>query len=289
MRVCAIVLDYRGAEKTETCLRSLVGQQIDTTIVVDNSPEPSASMALATVMERVNGDVDYELQIIGGGNNLGFARGVNLAICSDLKSGSPHDVYLLLNNDAIAPPNLMQNLMGEIEGRDAADLVAPMVVSGSGESQGVIWYNRYLGAQTSRKMPGSFAFLSGCCLLFRRTSLDKGRLFDESFFMYGEDVHLGWRLQREGKNIRCLHKIAVQHGVSPSSSRGGYFYEYHMVRAHVLLALKTWRWPAEIPFMVAAKICWLIARALVRSFRYRSFIPALALFSGLLPLPVRKP
>ena len=42
-RVCAIILDYRAAGKTETCLKSLIGQGLATVYLVDNSASESAS------------------------------------------------------------------------------------------------------------------------------------------------------------------------------------------------------------------------------------------------------
>jgi len=35
--VCAIILDYFGADKTVACLRSLLDQELDSVLVVDNS------------------------------------------------------------------------------------------------------------------------------------------------------------------------------------------------------------------------------------------------------------
>ncbi len=48
--VCAIVLDYYGAEKTEKCLTSLSGQGIQTAYVLDNSGSDRASLKLREVV-----------------------------------------------------------------------------------------------------------------------------------------------------------------------------------------------------------------------------------------------
>ncbi len=290
MRICVVILDYRGSGKTEGCLRSLVGQGVATVVIVDNSADRVASQSLATMVERVRAQgVDFALQVIETTANLGFARGVNLALSTDEVGGHPHDAYLLINNDAQATSGLVQHLIAELEGDNAADMVAPLIGSGRDQKQKMMWYNRYLGVQTSRPLPFSFPYLSGCCLLFRRDILEHGRLFDESFFMYGEDAHLGWRLHLKDKKIHCVENTTVCHVGRGSSREGSLFYEYHMVRAHLLLSMKTWESPLEIPLMLICKLLFLVVRALVRSTRSRSLIPAIALFLGLLHIPVPKP
>ena len=289
MNVCAIVLDYRGAPKTEICLFSMIGEPIHRVLVVDNSADHLASAALGLSVERVRKVADFEIIVVGGQENMGFARGVNWAIQLDHDSGAPHDTYFLLNNDAVISPGLVSTLVAELETSDGLDVVAPVVLNASELPQRMVWYDRYFGWQTANRRPLSFPFLSGCCLLARSRVLKEGKLFDTSFFMYGEDVQLGWRMRREGRGISCIDRCAVTHSAPPSSAQGGIFYEYHMVRAHLLLALRTWHHPAEIPLMISAKFLWLTGRAIVRSIRYRSPIPVVALFMGLLPLSVRKP
>ena len=289
MDVCAIVLDYRGATKTEACLSSLIGEPIRRVLVVDNSSDSHATSALQVSVERVRKIADFEILVVGGNENLGFSKGVNSAIKFDQESGNPHEAYFLLNNDAVVHPGVVTTLIDELEDSDGVDLVAPAVLNATGGRQGLLWYDRYFGLQSITRRPRFFPFLSGCCLLARSCVLNDGKLFDASFFMYGEDVHLGWRMMREGRGMRYIDLCTVNHQAPASSVHGGLFYEYHMVRAHLLLAMRTWHHPAEIPLMFSAKFLWLTGRAIVRSIRYRSPIPVVALFMGLLPLSVRKP
>ena len=45
-RICAIILDYFGAEKTQQCVQSLVGQGLTTVYILDNSGSESAAEKL---------------------------------------------------------------------------------------------------------------------------------------------------------------------------------------------------------------------------------------------------
>jgi hypothetical protein len=287
-RVCAIILDYRAADKTETCLRSLIGQGLATVYLVDNSASEGASTDLREAVARLRAMIDFNIVTLNAGENLGFAKGVNFALRHDLHSPSPHEYYLLLNNDAVAGPSVVEGLIKTIESSPRIALVSPRIDSNEPGRECGIWYHRYLGLLLSK--PGRFRFhyFTGCCLLFRKELVDDKGLFDEAFFMYGEDAELGWRLTRQGKQMVCAKQVFVEHEYGPSVDRSSFFYEYHMARCHLLLSWKTWTHPVEIPLMLLFKFIGLGVRAIVRCYRSRSLGPLSSLLLASLPLRVNK-
>jgi N-acetylglucosaminyl-diphospho-decaprenol L-rhamnosyltransferase len=283
--VCAIILDYFGADKTKQSVLSLVGQDLETVYILDNSGSDSASANLRrTFAELTEVNTGFKIKFLTAGKNLGFGRGVNFVLAHDRQSESPHDYYLLLNNDAVARPGLVSGLLSALKKEPQAALAAPRVVSSDPSREYGIWYHRYLGLLLSR--PGRFRFhyFTGCCLLLPRHLVRETGLFDEAFFMYGEDTELGWRLNRQGKKMICVTDVFVEHEYGPSVDRSSFFYEYHMVRGHLLLSLKTAIHPAEIPFLLAVKYTALSGRAIIRCLRYQAFIPLVAFFVAWLPL-----
>jgi GT2 family glycosyltransferase len=282
-RVCAIILDYRAADKTAACLRSLIGQGLTTVYLVDNSASEPASAALRDVIDRLRAIIDFEIVNLNGSENLGFAKGVNFALCYDFYSPSPHDYYLLLNNDAIAGPSVVQGLIKVIESDPRIALVSPRVISNDPGREYGIWYHRYLGLLLSKPGRLRFHYFTGCCLLFRKELINDKGLFDEAFFMYGEDAELGWRLTRQGKHMVCAEEVFVEHEYGPSVDRSSFFYEYHMARAHLLLTRKTWKRPVEIPLLLLFKLIGLSGRAFIRCYRYRTASPITALSLAWLP------
>jgi hypothetical protein len=275
MKICAVVLNYRDAIRTCECLRSLVGQGLELALVVDNSADESAAGELAVMLERLRVELDYPPHLLNPGGNLGFARGVNLALNAEQALQS--DAFLLINNDAAAMPGMVGRLAAALAEADAV-IAAPTVIDGAGKPQPMLWYQRFFGLLTAHPLAGSFPYLSGCCLLVRRDMLEQGRMFDEDFFMYGEDTLLGWRLACAGKKPLRLDDALVRHAGVGHARRGGLFYEYHMARAHVLLAMKTIRHPLELPLLLASKSLGLGARALWRSLRFGTFTPLHAFF-----------
>jgi N-acetylglucosaminyl-diphospho-decaprenol L-rhamnosyltransferase len=283
--VCAIILDYFGADKTKQSVLSLVGQDLETVYILDNSGSDSASANLRrTFAELTEANTAFKIKFLTAGKNLGFGRGVNFVLAHDRQSESPHDYYLLLNNDAVARPGLVSGLLSALKKEPQAALAAPRVVSSDPSREYGIWYHRYLGLLLSR--PGRFRFhyFTGCCLLLPRHSVGETGLFDEAFFMYGEDTELGWRLNRQGKKMICVTDVFVEHEYGPSVDRSSFFYEYHMVRGHLLLSLKTGIHPVEIPILLAAKYTALSGRAIIRCLRYRAFIPLVAFLVAWFPL-----
>lgn len=285
MRICAIVLNYRDAARTLVCLRSLVGQGVDTVLVVDNSADALASSELAAATQRLReSGADFDLHVMTPSGNLGFSRGVNAGLAS---AHAQHcDLVLLINNDAIATPGMVTKLAERLR-HEQAGIAIPTVLTADGTPQPRFWYQRFLGLMTTRPVPGAFPFPSGCCLMFHRALLAEGPLFDEDFFMYGEDVLLGWRLARSGVVTHLIDGAVVHHAGRASAGKHGLFYEYHTARAHVLLAMKTWRAPLEIPLLLATKGAGMLLRATWRTLRWRSITPLLASLLAWFPLTIR--
>ena len=284
--VCAIVLDYYGAEITQKCLISLIGQGLKTIYVLDNSQKGEAAATLHKALDQVRArGPDFEINVLSAASNLGFGKGVNFVIAHDRQAHMSHDYYLLLNNDAVAGPGLVVGLLQALKQQPEAVLAAPRVVSSdSSEREQGVWYHRYLGLLYSR--PGRFRFhyFTGCCLLFSRRLVGDAPLFDEAFFMYGEDTELGFRLNRAGHKTIYADSVYIQHEYGPSVDRSSFFYEYHMNRCHILLSVMTWRYRAEIPVLLSAKYLALFFRAAIRSVKHRSVIPLLALSVASLPI-----
>lgn len=274
--VCAVVLDYFGSNKTIACLTSLIGQRLDTVMIVDNSGNRQANMqlqeALAEFRQR---RITFAIHQIVNPYNLGYAAGVNNAL-RWLEEHQPHHYYLLINNDAEATPGMVTQLLTFMQEHDKMALAAPIIESGHNKIT-CQWYQRFTGLMFTHHVIGTFPFLSGCCLLVdRRVVGDTFGLFDEDFFMYGEDVELSWRLRRSCFHISHVSHAIVKHEGVGSSHKGGFFYEYHMARGHILLTRKLARHLGEIPILVLGRLFAISARAIIRTIRSKSLIPVTA-------------
>jgi len=278
MSVCAIILDYFGADKTVACLTSLLDQGLDSVVVVDNSGDRQASAKLQEALaEFTHCKRPFAIHLMVNPTNLGFGAGMNKAL-NWLESNQPHQYYLLINNDAKSTPSMLTTLLQYMFDHKNMALIAPMIDAGCQMITGY-WYQRLGGLIFSKPVIGAFHYLSGCCLLLDRRIIGNA-LFDEDFFMYGEDVELSWRLQLSCWKTACVSQAIVKHEGVGSSQQGGYFYEYHTVRGHILLARKIIKHQWEIPLFYLGRLLTLTARSLVRAIRLRSLVPVTASISA---------
>jgi hypothetical protein len=280
MTVCAIVINYFGAHLTERCVRSLAGESLTTLWLIDNSAtedERNAILSLASDMRSLG--VTFEVNTLFNDSNLGFSAAINRAIAADRSATGGHGYYLLLNNDAVVKPGLVKHLIEATAKDSRIALVAPRIIW-NGKPVSRFWYHRYLGLITQAPLPGSFPYLAGCCLLVDSALIEGGKLLDEDFFMYGEDVELSARAMRVGMHLGYAGNGLVIHTSTGSSRKGAKFYEYHVVRGHILLADKLASTGIERAILRGCRMLSLAFRAMTRCIRYGNSVPLHALLEA---------
>lgn len=269
----AVTINFRRPELTIQCVESLLGDGWFPVLVWDNSADDGESMR--AIEAGVGGRP--EVLLAGSPANLGFAAGMNKAI-SHLREHGQDGPVLLVNNDARVRVGLRRALEARRDAEPLAALLAPRIDQ-SGQDQGWMYYQPWLGLVSDHPVPGSFRYLSGCCLLVVGTD-DERPLFDESFFMYGEDVELCSRIVAAGGQLALLDDVYVDHVGSASSGQATSFYERHLVRAHWLLADRLPADPLSRLAMRILRIPALLSRACIRSVRFRSVGPVMALMES---------
>lgn len=263
----AITIHFRKPDLTARCIDSLLADGWAPVLVWDNSADEGRS--LQVLAARYAGEP--RVQLVGNAMNLGFGKGMNAALAELARSGYSGPA-LLINNDAEVLPGMRVALLAALPCDDVVPaLVAPRVLQ-DGQTHGWLYYQPWLALVTERPLPGSFAYLSGCCLLVARQD-NALPLFDEDFFMYGEDVELSWRWRRSGGCLVLLDRVHVQHEGSASSGQASEGYERYLVRSHWCLAGKFAGNRFAALLMRASRLPTLFLRACVRALRYRSCVP----------------
>jgi GT2 family glycosyltransferase len=248
--VSIIIVSFNARADLERCLGSLhatppaVAHEI---VVVDNaSTDGSANAA-----RRYN-----DVRLIETGSNLGFARATNVGIRASAGTN-----LLLLNSDTIVPPRAIDRLVEELERHPEVAVVGPRLVDTDGRAE--LSFGRMMGPFNelrqkilvrgqARRLPlvssvvermtrraHSPDWVSGACLLVRRSDAESVSLFDERYFMYTEDVDFCAAIRARGRQILFAPAVEVVHvrGQSAvtalSATQGAYrrsrlaFYEKH--------------------------------------------------------------
>ncbi len=275
--MAAVVLNYRLAEATRRCVETLAAP-VAQVYVVDNSAHAESTRVLAASLAHPFPGT-APVRVLEAPVNLGFACGIQFGIERALAERA-WDGFFIINNDAVVHPALLERMVRTWEGHRGPILVAP-----ARDDRGQplrLWYHRILGIVLKRSWRGTVPYLCGACLLVP-AALVHPFLFDPDFFIYGEDIELGWRLGRTRIPLVTVEPRAgeFQHDANRSTGNGSLFYEYHINRAHLLLARKLSRPGLDRLGLVAGRALMLPARALVRSLRGGGLMPWIGLVRAL--------
>lgn len=219
--VSVIVVNYRGAEDTIACLRALRADLAYPTelleiVCVDNDSGDGSA-------ERIRAETGVE--VIEAGANLGFAGGCNLG--ARHASGT---VLAFLNNDARPHPAWVDAGVEVLVTQPAVGAVASKVLDWDGElidfvDGGLTWfgmgYKRHAGQPDdgSHDVPRDVLFATGSAMFVRAGVFAELGGFDERFFMFYEDVDLGWRLNLRGWRVRYEPASLTYHRHHASMSK----------------------------------------------------------------------
>lgn len=280
-RICGLMLAYFKVDMTQQCLQTLVNQGIECLVLVDNSADAAENQRTLALAEHFP---TGWLQVIIAPENLGFAKGMNLALQYARKLGA-WDYLLVLNNDIQAQAQLVKQLTHYLEQQPQIALLGVNAATNTGVQSG-LYYQRLTGLMFKQPMLGSFRVTPGYCLMLR-SSIIKTTLFDPRYFMYGEDVELSWRLLKQKQGIHILEQALLTHIPSQSSHEGSFFYEYHLNRGHWLLVQDLGKNALERTLMYALRLPLLSLRAMLRSWRFRRLTPLKALVSASFAMPIR--
>ena len=236
--VAAVVVNYNARDHLLECVRSLRGDGVAGVVVVDNDSKDGSGPALAAE--------DPAAVFQPTGANLGFGRASNLGVAM---TTAPY--VLILNPDAIVHPGAVPALSAALDADDGLAVVGPRVDNPDGTLYpsarrfpdlavaaghafvGLVrpanrFTRNYRMLDVDRSRPGPVDWVSGTCMLVRRSAFESVGGFDEAYFMYVEDVDLCWRLWKAGWRVGYEPAARVTHAVGASSELA----PYRMIAAH---------------------------------------------------------
>jgi hypothetical protein len=185
-------------------------------IVVDNSEShPTASL---------RGREQPRLRIIEAGGNLGYGGAFNRAM---QESQAPY--VIALNDDTIAEPDWLHYLVEAAETHSNYGAFTSMILlrdSRHVDSTGLLMSLDGSAIQRAHNQsadkdqsPQDTLLPSGCAVMYRRKMLEEIGVFDESYFLYVEDVDLGMRAQWAGWPCYYARRSVIHHHYSLSAGR----------------------------------------------------------------------
>ena len=248
-RVSILVVNFNSGDRLYRCLQHLAAQSTNDfeVIVIDNASEDYS------IDQARKADCPFEL--IASERNIGFAAANNLGATK-----ARGEWIIFLNPDAYADRGWLAALVAAAETYPTADAFGstqlnaqnPDLVDGAGDvlHASGFPYRGHFGWK-AQSLPGEGACFSPCAAaaMYRRSTFDTLGGFDESFFCYGEDVDLGYRLRLSGGHAVHVDTAIVHHEGSGITGRHSDFTIYHGHRNRIWLFYKNT--PALLLFLLA--------------------------------------
>ncbi len=215
-----IILNYRTADLTIACLRSLVNeiQEIPARVLVPDNASVDGSVEKITAAIASEGWKRWA-SILPLGRNGGYAFGNNAGIRSFLESPDPPELIHLLNPDTTVRPGAVKALVEFMAEHPKVGIVGSQLEDGNGARQasGFRFHTLFseldgglrlgllskLIAHRAVVLPPSpvarpAEWVSGASMMVRRPVFDSIGLLDEGYFLYFEEVDFARRAAQAG-------------------------------------------------------------------------------------------
>ena len=234
MKLSVVIVNYNVEHFLEQCLysvrRAMQGIEGEVFVVDNNSVDGSLKMLASKFPE---------VKVIANKDNVGFAKANNQAI--RISTG---EYVLLLNPDTVVEDDTFSKCIAFMDSHPDAGGLGVKMVDGKGQflpesKRGLptpmTAFYKIFGL--SKLFPHSKRFskyhlgylpedevnavdiLAGAYMLMRRETLDKCGLLDETFFMYGEDIDLSYRITLAGYKNYYFPETRIIHYKGESTKK----------------------------------------------------------------------
>jgi GT2 family glycosyltransferase len=193
-------------------------------VVVDNGSTDGSQEMLREKYPQV--------MIIQNQKNEGLGRASNQGI-----EATKGKYVLLLNNDTLVNGPSFDLMVDFLENNQKVGAVGGKLLNDDGTVQSCYYnfstlveeiliatrighiFNPEYPAVINSEEPKSVDWLSSACLLLRRSALNNVGLLDESYFIYGDEVDLQYRLRKAGWEVYYLPQATTIHFGGRSMTR----------------------------------------------------------------------
>ncbi|HTN07223.1 glycosyltransferase family 2 protein [Agriterribacter sp.] len=248
-----IIVNYNVKYFLEQCLCSVykAGQRVDMeVIVVDNFSADGSRAYLEPAFPGVTFYWNKE--------NLGFAKACNLGL-----KHAKGEYILFLNPDTIVGEDCFERCIDFLRSHNQSGALGVRMIDESGRflkeskrafpspatsffklsglsglfPRSAVFAKYYLG-NLSENETHEADVIAGAFMMIKKTVLDITGGFDEAFFMYGEDIDLSYRIQKQGYKNYYYPKVTILHFKGKSTPQKNMRYVRMFYRAMGVFANK---------------------------------------------------
>jgi N-acetylglucosaminyl-diphospho-decaprenol L-rhamnosyltransferase len=209
--VTVSIVNTNGRELLLGCLESLADVAADI-VVLDNASEDGSAVA---VRERFP-----HVQVIAQEVRAGFGANHNRVI----RATSGRYVFVL-NEDTIVPADTIDGLVAYLDAHPEVAVAGPLIRGFDGRQQGSAWrlmtipvqllwaltLGQRAAVQSRGSRPKRVGAVAAGAALYRRAALEQVGLFDEGYFMFGEEGDLARRWDEVGLERHYVPTVELLH------------------------------------------------------------------------------
>lgn len=231
--IAVVLVTYESAADLPACIASLpraaAPHELEILVVDNASRDDSAGVGR-----------ELGAKVIESQRNLGYSRAANRGAA---ETTAPW--LLVANPDTLPAPGSLARLVATAEADPRIACVGPrlrnldgsdyptgrrfpsLLIGGLHALLGPVWPDnpatrRYHLTDLDRTTPAQVDWVSGACMLLRRSAFDEVGGFDGAYFMYFEDMDLCLRLVRAGWKVVLEPRANVEHVVGGSTRSAPY-------------------------------------------------------------------
>ena len=239
MDLSIIIVNYNTLELTKACIESIRyhTKDIEYEIIVVDNASTDGSIKFFSMMK--------DIAFIESGDNLGFGRANNLGL--EHSSGR---YVLMLNSDTVIENNILTRMVKrfDVQPKDVACLGSLLLHADRCPSCSFGYYKSWkeeFGKKVEERNTNNIEgaqreveYVSGADLFVRRNVAKELGLFDPDFFMYYEDMELGYRYRKSGYKSVVVNEHGIIH-LEGASSKCTYRKICIITKSYLLYLRKT--------------------------------------------------
>lgn len=226
-----VILNFNSWNLTVDCIESIENTNVENykIYVVDN-------LSNEKMTDRFNKIKDKKtIKFIQAKDNRGYSAGNNIGIREAIKDNCAY--FLIVNSDIIFHDNSIENMKLYLNNNKKVGIVGPKVYLSSGEIQDIdmlikttlrVKYRlifqktplkllfckkelKFSQPKDQVKQPFKVHSVSGCCFMISRDCIKKIYPFDETPFLYEEEVIIGTIMEANNLDTIYLTSSEVTH------------------------------------------------------------------------------
>lgn len=253
MKLAVVIVNYNVKHFLDQCLQSVFKSlhNIDAEVfVVDNNSVDGSVEMVKELFPQV--------KLIPNKNNVGFSKANNQAI-----KASTAEYVLLLNPDTVVEEDTFSKCISFMDSHSDAGAMGVKLIDGKGKflpeskrglpTPEVAFYKisglskifpkskkfgKYHLGYLPENETNEIEILSGAFMFMRKKALNEIGLLDETFFMYGEDIDLSYRIIKAGYKIYYHPETRVIHYRGESTKKSSVNYVFVFYQAMIIFANK---------------------------------------------------